>query len=240
MALRRGLLRLVASSTSAPLRSACRASPSVSLQVRDFSTGQAPKKKEASVVKIPIQVHGIAGRYAVALYKTAVPANKMDQVYEDLNELLKSIEKSPTFGEFLKDLSVPNKEKVKAVRDIFGELKFTDISVNFLALLAENGRIQNFKEVMQALSELMMAYRKQVKATVATVTELKPKELEDLKKSLKRFVPPDHTIMLEQKIDRRIMGGLVVEIGEKYIDLSIATKLRNMERVLREPLPDLV
>jgi F0F1-type ATP synthase delta subunit len=35
------------------------------------------------------------------------------------------------------------------------------------------------------------------------------------------------------------MGGLVVDIGEKHIDLSIATKLRDMERILREPLPPL-
>ncbi|KAH7277159.1 hypothetical protein KP509_39G036800 [Ceratopteris richardii] len=137
-------------------------------------------------------------------------------------------------------MSMPNKERVKIVQSLFKELGYSEISINFLALLAENGRLRNFKEVMKSLSELNMAHRKEVKATVTTVVELKDKELGELMKSLKKFVGSDHTILLEQKIDKRIMGGLVVDIGEKHIDLSIATKLKDMERVLREPLPDLV
>ncbi|MCO5577791.1 hypothetical protein L7F22_031624 [Adiantum nelumboides] len=209
MALRRGLLRLASSSASHPVRSACRASPSISLQVRDYSTGQAPKKKEASDVTVPIQLPGIAGRYAAALYKTAMRANKLEQVYEELNQILKSTDKSPTFAEFLKDKSVTNKEKVKIVQALLEELKCTDMTVNFMALLAENGRLHNFQGVMKAVSQLIMAHRKQVKAMVTTVTELKPKEMEDLKKSLKRFVAADHTIVLDQKVARLLIFVVV-------------------------------
>eukprot|EP00250_Pteridium_aquilinum_P027155 c34319_g1_i1 orf=207-929(+) len=240
MALRRGLLRLA--SISAPTlssRAVYLAPRSITSQVRDFSAGQPPKATEIPV-RIPVKVHGVAGKYAASLYVVAVQAKALEPIYEELNEILKAAEKSSTFGEYLRDLSVPNKERVKAVRTLFEELGFSEISINFLSLLAENGRLHGFQEIMKCLSELVMAYKKQVKATVTTVVELKPKEMDDLKKSLKRFVEPDHTILLDQKIDRRIMGGLVVDIGEKHIDLSIATKLKNMERVLREPLPDLL
>ena len=74
----------------------------------------------------------MAGKYAVSLYVTAVRANALEPIYEELTELLKASEKSPTFLEFLKDMSVSNKNKVKAVQSLLGELGFSDITTNFL------------------------------------------------------------------------------------------------------------
>jgi F-type H+-transporting ATPase subunit O len=66
---------------------------------------------------------------------TAVRANALEAIYEELNELLKASEKSPTFAEFLKDMSISNKSKVKAVQSLLGELGFSDISTNFLGIV---------------------------------------------------------------------------------------------------------
>lgn len=247
VALRRSLLRphllrhaaSAASSSSSSCSSwrsdAPRWAPLSCSKVREFSAGSSSQKEEP--VKVPITVHGVAGKYAAAFYVIAVRAKALEPIYEEMQQIVQAAEKSSTFADFLKDMSVSNKDKVKAVQGLFEELGFSEITVNFLALLAENGRLHGLKEIVNCLTELVLAYRKQVKAMVTTVVELKPKEMEDLKKSLKRFVKPDETILLEQKIDKRILGGLVVDIGEKHIDLSIATKLKNMERVLLEPLP---
>ena len=32
------------------------------------------------------------------------------------------------------------------------------------------------------------------------------------------------------------MGGMVVQVGDKYVDMSIASKMRKFESVLREAL----
>jgi len=37
------------------------------------------------------------------------------------------------------------------------------------------------------------------------------------------------------QIDPSILGGLVVEFGQKVFDMSIKTRARQMERFLREP-----
>ncbi|XP_040995104.1 ATP synthase subunit O, mitochondrial-like [Juglans microcarpa x Juglans regia] len=43
-------------------------------------------------------------------------------------------------------------------------------------------------------------------------------------------------VNLEQKIDSSILVGLVVEFGQKVFDMSIKTRVRQMERFLREPV----
>lgn len=43
-------------------------------------------------------------------------------------------------------------------------------------------------------------------------------------------------VNIEQKIDPSILGGLVIEFGQKVFDMSIRTRARQMERLLREPI----
>lgn len=40
--------------------------------------------------------------------------------------------------------------------------------------------------------------------------------------------------MLHFKVDPALLGGMVVEIGDKYIDMSTATKIKKMTEALRE------
>lgn len=77
-------------------------------------------------------MHGVAGKYATSLYVAAVQAKALEPIYEELNQVLKAAEKSPTFREFMKDMSVSNKDRVKAVRTLFEELECSEISINFL------------------------------------------------------------------------------------------------------------
>jgi F-type H+-transporting ATPase subunit O len=41
-------------------------------------------------------------------------------------------------------------------------------------------------------------------------------------------------VMLVNKVDPQIMGGLVIEIGEKTIDLSVLSRLTKLNNLLTE------
>ena len=41
-------------------------------------------------------------------------------------------------------------------------------------------------------------------------------------------------MVLDVKIDRKILGGLIFDIGEKHIDMSIEARIRKIENLLRE------
>lgn len=75
---------------------------------------------------------GLSGNYASALYISAVKANALDKVESELLSLVEASKKSPTFYQFMKDVSVATDTRVKAITDICAQAKFSDTTRNFL------------------------------------------------------------------------------------------------------------
>ncbi|XP_065622806.1 ATP synthase subunit O, mitochondrial [Quercus suber] len=104
-----------------------------------------------------------------------------------------------------------------------------------IVVLAENGRLRNIDSIAKRFGDLTMAYKGEVKAIVTTVIALPPEEEKELKETLQDIIGRGKKVKVEQKIDPSILGGLVVEFGQKVFDMSIKTRARQMERFLREP-----
>ncbi|KAH7848395.1 hypothetical protein Vadar_002261 [Vaccinium darrowii] len=103
-------------------------------------------------------------------------------------------------------------------------------------VLAENGRLKHLESIAKRFTELTMAHRGEMKALVTTVIPLPSEEERELKETLQGIIGQGKKVSLEQKIDPSILGGLVVEFGQKVFDMSIKNRAKQMERFLREPV----
>ncbi|KAM7509005.1 hypothetical protein LguiA_019458 [Lonicera macranthoides] len=201
---------------------------------RNYAT--APKEQK---VKLPVALYGVSGNYASALYIAATKTNALDKVETELLDLVEASKKTPTFSLFMKDLSVPADTRVKAINEICDHAKFADITKNFLVVLAENGRLRHLESIAKRFTELTMAHKGEVKAIVTSVIPLPTEEEKELKQTLQDILGKGKKVKLEQKIDPSILGGLMVEFGQKVFDMSIRTRARQMERFLRDPVNSL-
>ncbi|CAA2958888.1 ATP synthase subunit O, mitochondrial [Olea europaea subsp. europaea] len=200
---------------------------------RNYAAASAPKEQK---IKVPLTMFGVSGNYASALYIAAVKANVLDKVESELLTLVEASKRSPTFSQFMKDLSVTADTRMKAINDICAQAKFADITKNFLAVVAESGRLGHIERIAQRFAELTMAHKGEIKAIVTSVIPLPPEEEKELKETLQDIIGHGKKVKVEQKIDTSILGGLVVEFGQKVFDMSIRTRARQMERFLREPV----
>ncbi|KAL2511631.1 ATP synthase subunit O [Abeliophyllum distichum] len=200
---------------------------------RDFATASASTEQK---IKVPVTMFGVSGNYASALYIAAVKANVLDKVESELIDLIEASKKSPSFCQFMKDTSVTADTRVKAVNEISTQAKFSDITKNFLAVVAQYGRLAQLERVVQRFAELTMAHKGEVKVIVTSVIPLPQEEEKELKETLQDMIGQGKKVKVEQKIDPSILGGLVVEFGQKVFDMSIKTRARQMERFLREPV----
>ena len=57
-----------------------------------------------------------------------------------------------------------------------------------------------------------------------------------LESNIWRDAPPPQLVFSLLQIDYSIMGGLVIEFGQKVFDMSIRTRAKQMEAFLRQPL----
>lgn len=200
---------------------------------RNYSTGSQVKETH---VMVPIPMYGVAGNYASALYVSAVKANMLDRVESELKTLMEAINSSPSFRNFIKDLSVPRDTRLKAVREIFEESSFSDITKNFLAVAADLGRLRQLESIAKAFMRLTLAHKGEVHAVVTTVIPLPAEEEKDLKQVLGKILGPGKTVKFEEKIDPSILGGLIIDFEDKRFDISIKTRAAKMERLLYEPV----
>ncbi|CAJ1958845.1 unnamed protein product [Sphenostylis stenocarpa] len=207
--------------------------PSISLASRNYANVPGAKDNK---VKVPLALYGGSGNYASALYIASVKANAVEKVESEILQFVEAVKKSAKFSHFIKDLSVAKDVRVKAMQEICGEAKFSNVTKNFLVIVAENGRLKNIETIAKRFAELAMAYKGEVKAIVTTVFPLPPEEEKAVKETLQEIIGSGAKIHLEQKIDPSILGGLVLEFSQKVFDMSIKTRAQQMERILREPI----
>uniref|UniRef100_UPI00398E8D62 ATP synthase subunit O, mitochondrial n=1 Tax=Pristiophorus japonicus TaxID=55135 RepID=UPI00398E8D62 len=201
------------------------------LKVRYFSTTVV--KPASKLVMPPIQVYGVEGRYATALYSAASKQKKLDQVEQELYKIL-SLMKDPKFSGVVLNPHIKRNIKQKTVNDILLKHKFSPIILNLVGLLAENGRLRQTPDVAVAFSKIMSAHRGEVLCSVTTAQPLDEVNLTELKTALNGFLKKGETLKLETKSDPSILGGMVVSVGDKYADMSTKTKIQKLSKLINE------
>merc|ERR1712166_496168 len=201
--------------------------PSILTMLRTLSTrfpqgirtmAAKAKKAPAAEVKIaaPVRLHGLDGRYASSLYCVAARKKQLEAVESDLKILTGALGSSQALSELVSNPSIPKGAKVAAIEDLAKKAGFAESTNNLLALMAENNRLAELTNIADKYEELLRAARGQIFANVTVA--------DDLDKA--------QTMTLAVKTDPTILGGLVVEIGDKHVDLSIRSRINRLTQQL--------
>ncbi|KAJ8389717.1 hypothetical protein AAFF_G00114230 [Aldrovandia affinis] len=207
------------------------ASVRLGLQVRQFSSTVV--RPMAKLIKPPIQVYGVEGRYATALFSAASKQKKLEVVEKELGRVSILIT-DPKLSSIVMNPHVKRSLKQKTFSDILTKEKLSPITINLVNVLAENGRLTLIAAVIAAFSKMMSAHRGEVICTVTTAQPLDEVNLAELKEALNGFLQKGEMLKLETKSDPSILGGMIVSIGDKYVDMSTKTKIQKLTKVMRE------
>ncbi|KFN48787.1 F0F1 ATP synthase subunit delta [Arenimonas composti] len=101
---------------------------------------------------------------------------------------------------------------------------------DFLAVLAENGRLPLLPEIAGLFDELRAEAERVVKATVTSAQPLDGAALEQLRASLRRRFGQD--VEVATAVDPALIGGAVIDAGDVVIDGSLRTKLARLGAAL--------
>ncbi|KXJ26168.1 ATP synthase subunit O, mitochondrial [Exaiptasia diaphana] len=170
----------------------------------------------SQLIKPPIHLFGIEGRYAHAVYSAAAKQKQLDKVEAELDSVDKLIKGNAKLSDFFMNPSTNKKQKQ--------------------ATMAENNRLKLISSVNSSFGKLMSATRGEVRCSVTTAKELDSANLKDLQSALKSFLKTGETLKLETSVDTSLIGGMVVSFGDKHIDMSIAKKVKDITNAMKESL----
>lgn len=169
----------------------------------------------------------LAKRYASALFELAEAGKQIDGVTSDFDSLDTMINGSEDLRRFMASPIISNTEQSEALSVIVKKARFSDLTNNFIAVIANNRRLYILPAIIAAFKVILSQHRGEVTAEVIVASELSKKQLTTLGDSLKRAIGSKVTI--SASVDHELLGGLVVKVGSRMVDSSLRTKLQQLQ-----------
>ncbi len=170
----------------------------------------------------------LAFRYAKSLMDLAIEKGQLEQVFADMQWLQTACKSSRDFVNLLRSPIIKADAKRKIVEAVTGG-KISAMTAAFNALLINKGREGNLPEIAAAFIEAYKAHKniQTVKLTTASpISDMVKNEIIDQIKKTGGF----EKVELDQKVDENLIGGFVLQVGDKLVDASIAYDLKHIAR----------
>jgi F-type H+-transporting ATPase subunit delta len=174
---------------------------------------------------------GVAKRYAIALFNTALKSNAVDEMYEETTGFRTLLADQPSFRNFLLSPQILTKDKKDLIEKTLRK-RVSDLFVRFLLLLIDKKRFPYVEEIIDGYVYLYERHAGilEVKAVTAIPLDdtMERKTIQKLEQETGR------KIRLNSVVDPKIIGGMVLVMEETIIDGSIRFSLEKLRRELDE------
>ncbi len=162
--------------------------------------------------------------YSTALFQLCDEQGTLDGTYEELEEVTKIAfdGSQKEFVEMLASPLIPFGDKQKVLSGVFGG-KVSDTMLDFLCVVTQKGRITSLPAIAESFKQMYYDKKNILEVTATTVQPLS----ESLRKKLvdKLQSVSGKSVILHEKQDRSILGGIVLRYANTEIDSSVKTKL---------------
>ncbi len=175
----------------------------------------------------------LATRYAHSLIEVASQSSSLSAVENDMASLKSAVETSAEFLAFINNPVFSKQQKLATVQDMARRYAFHAMTVNFLSVLAQNGRLKALPQIIAAFSRAMENKKNIAVAQVVVAQALTDAQQSNLVSTLS--AKTGKTVRLDVSIDTSLLGGMIVTVGSKMIDESLKTKLQQLKQDLTNP-----
>jgi len=175
---------------------------------------------------------GIAARYATAVFDLAKEGKDIKALESDVAALEAAIDTSDDFKTLLTSPLYNRDEQGAAITAIAKQMKLSATVSNVLALLAAKRRLFVLPQLLAVLQDRLAEERGEITAEVTSAKSLTKTQTEKLVKTL--TAQAGKTVTIKETVDESIIGGLIVKMGSRMIDTSIASKLNALQNTMKE------
>jgi len=169
----------------------------------------------------------VADRYAFALYELASKIKCVDAVLSDLKIIQNYFNQNKDFKLLIRSPLISSNEKLLIVEKLLLDDVSDTLTITFLKVIANNKRFASLSSIISRFVHINSEKRGEVLADITSADDLSDKEKNEIKDKLHLIL--GKKLLLNYKVDKKIIGGLIVKIGSKMIDLSLASKINKLK-----------
>jgi len=172
-----------------------------------------------------------ARRYAYALLIAATKVGELDRVEAEVQSLRDLFARTPQLVKFLMQPLVPFSEKERLLRQRL-EGRLSPVTLHFLLTVVKHKRAEAFEHIARVFEELVREYRGEVVAEVTSAVPLTDHERAITLQRLQEIT--GKKVLLRERVDPSIVGGMRIIVGNKLLDLSLRGHLERIRERLRQ------
>jgi ATP synthase F1 delta subunit len=168
----------------------------------------------------------VARVYAEALFEVGRDKGKLDTLRQQLGEFTDAVDSNHELQVYFFSPYLSSEEKKEGLeRAITGaepEL------INFLELLVDKHRMPEIFRIRRELDELWKHENRRIDVTVTSAVELDPAVVAKIGQEVERQTGEE--VDLSSAVDDRILGGIVLRVGNMVLDASIRSRLEKLKK----------
>ena len=170
--------------------------------------------------------------YALALYELSKENSDLDKVEEEMKSLKKLMKESLEFKEMISSPTVEKEDKKNVIFEIGKKNNFSETIKKFLGFVAIKNRLFFLDQIIQSFLNLVSNNKGELKAKLISSKQLSAEEQNKITTELSENFKSK--LNIDYEYDPNIIAGLIIQVGSVMVDTSIKTKLKKLEKNMRE------
>ncbi len=162
-------------------------------------------------------------RYAQAIFELALEHDQLDQWEGDL-DFVHGVLQDEEFRALLGHADVSIENKLKAIEAVMEQVH--TLVRNMVNLLVTKGLVSVAGDLKDGYLVLLDEHRGRQRVEVTSAVPLEPEELERITKFVADLVRKE--VVVSTQVDESILGGLVIQIGDRLLDGSTQSRLNSL------------
>jgi F-type H+-transporting ATPase subunit delta len=169
----------------------------------------------------------VASRYAKSFIDLTIEQGVLEQAYTDMKFISDVCKSNHDFVSFLKSPIINTDKKQAVLKEVFSG-KLNKVTDTYVMLIADKKRELYLPEIA---TEFVNQYKLKKQILTAVITSANGIDA-DIRKKVMELVKgvSSSEVVLEEKINKDLIGGFIIRVGDKQVDASIARKLSNLKR----------
>jgi F-type H+-transporting ATPase subunit delta len=167
----------------------------------------------------------LAHVYANALLDLAFEKGVHAEILAELKAFGQALEADPQFAAFLNTPRIRADVKKDVITKTFGR-QVSDFTLNFIKVTIDKRRQVHLPAMIRAFVQGYHERMNELVVRVQTAVPLEAGQRGRLTKALKAKF--DMEVVLEERVSPRILGGLVLQVGDSRIDGSLRSRLETI------------
>lgn len=181
---------------------------------------------------VEAQPDALARVYASSLFELAEAKggqSAAEGILGELEDILELARADARFGEFLSSRVLSDDKRSAALRSILSG-RCDDLTLRFLLLLNDKGRLAHLPAIVGAYDQLVQERFGRIEVDVFTASPIASEELSMVRDRLRAALGKE--AIVHPYTDASMIGGIKLRVGDRLIDGSVSTRLRQLRENL--------